>query len=156
MIILYLYKLMYRVYCWHFCLIWGSFSWFGLSVPGEGKLTATANNDILDNSTLLSLWQRFGEDPFLFPHDKAIIHKDRSIKSGCERTCLAYTELNSATSSTVGMNRNSDCDPDVMTQHQWPTSLNGRKSQWKAWNQKRWAWWSSRFMSMVLDQHSMQ
>ena len=36
-------------------------------------------NDILDDSVLPSLWQH-GEDPFLFQHDDAPVHKARSIQ----------------------------------------------------------------------------
>jgi hypothetical protein len=39
-----------------------------------------AYNDILDNSVFTTLWQQFGEGPFLFQHDNAPIHKARSIQ----------------------------------------------------------------------------
>ena len=54
----------------------------GSLVPVKGNLNPAAYIDILDNSALSTLWQHFGEGPFLFQHDSDPVHKARSIQKG--------------------------------------------------------------------------
>ena len=46
----------------------------------EGN-SASAYQDILGNFMLPTLWQQFGDGPFLFQHDCPPVHKARSIKT---------------------------------------------------------------------------
>ena len=64
-------------------MVWGCFSGAGLDplVPMKGTLNASAYQEILDNSMPLTLWEQFGDGPFLFQLDRAPVHKTRSIKT---------------------------------------------------------------------------
>ena len=63
-------------------VVWGCFSGAGLGplVPVKGTLNVSAYQEMLDNSKLPTLWEQFGDGPFLFQHDYAPVHKARSIK----------------------------------------------------------------------------
>lgn len=46
----------------------------------KGNLNSSAYHSILDNLMLSTLWEQFGESPFLFEHDCAPVHKAKYIK----------------------------------------------------------------------------
>ncbi|GFX98391.1 transposable element Tcb1 transposase [Trichonephila clavipes] len=60
-------------------MVWGCFSWFGLNplVPVIGNMNSEMYVGILDNAALPTLWQYFGEGPFLFQRDNCSIHTSR-------------------------------------------------------------------------------
>jgi len=61
----------------------GCFSGAGLGplVPVKGTLNDSSYQDILDNFMLPTLWEQFGDGPFLFQHDCTPVHKASSIKT---------------------------------------------------------------------------
>ncbi|KAK3535289.1 hypothetical protein QTP70_007432 [Hemibagrus guttatus] len=66
-----------------FCLAVAAVDGVGLGplAPVKGTLNASAYQDILDNFMLPTLWEQFGDDPFLFQHDCTPVTKARSIKT---------------------------------------------------------------------------
>ena len=61
-------------------MVWGCFSGarLGPLVPVKGTLNTSAYQEMLDNSTLPTLWEQFRDGLFLFQHDCAPVHKARS------------------------------------------------------------------------------
>ncbi|GFS75846.1 transposable element Tc1 transposase [Trichonephila clavipes] len=60
-------------------MVWGCFSWFGLGplVPVIENMNSEMYVDILYNAALPTLWQYFGEGPFLFQQDNCSIHTSK-------------------------------------------------------------------------------
>ena len=104
-------------------MFWGCFLWFGLGplVPVKGNLNSTA-------SVIPTLWQQFGEGPFLFQHDNAPVHKRGPYRNGLQRSVWKnltglHRVLPSTPSNTFGMNLKADCEPGLIAKHQCPTLL---------------------------------
>ena len=94
-------------------------SCFNMTVPVTGNINSTAYNYILHYSVLSTLWQQFGEGPFLFQRDNDPVHKARSIQKYFVQ--ISFEELDWPVQSpdlspfehTFGMNWNVDCNPGL-------------------------------------------
>ena len=66
-------------------MVWGCFSGvvLGPLVPVKGSLKVSVYQDILDNVILLTLWEQFGDGPFLFQHDCVPVHNGLLIQHQC-------------------------------------------------------------------------
>lgn len=63
-------------------MVWGRFTGLELGhlIPVKRTLNASASKDIWDHFILPTLWEQFGDDPFLFQHACAPVHKERPNK----------------------------------------------------------------------------
>lgn len=53
--------------------------------PSERNSKCSAYQNILDNFTLPTLWEKFGDGSFLFQHGCARVHKARSLKTSMSK-----------------------------------------------------------------------
>ncbi|GFX31821.1 QLQ domain-containing protein [Trichonephila clavipes] len=84
-------------------MVSGCFSWFDLGplVSVIGNMNSEMYVDILDNA--VTLWQYFGEGPFLFEQDNSSTHTSRlaqKLFEECSKTGLAFSEPQSKSHRT--------------------------------------------------------